>query len=65
MYRKKLLCRVTETNIVLPVNYTSKTNRLIEKEIIFVATREGWLGEEELDECSLKVQTSSYKINKY
>ena len=63
MYRKKLLCRVTETNIVLPVNYTSKTNRLIEKEIRLVVIGGGDRGK--LDEDSQKVQTLMYKINKY
>ena len=42
-----------------------ETNRLIEKEIRFGLTRgRGW-GEGELDEGSQKVQTCSYKINKY
>ena len=43
----------------------SKTNRLTEKEIRFVATRCGGVGDGELDEGSQKVQTSNYKINKY
>ena len=50
------------------VNYTSKTNKLIEKEVRFVVTRgrgwgRGW--GVELDEGGPKVQTSNYKINKY
>ena len=40
-------------------------NKLIEKEIIFVVTRGGDCGEGELEEGGQKVQTSSYKINKY
>ena len=55
------------TNIVLWVNCTSKTNKqtnkLIEKEIIFVVTRGVGVGE--LDEDSQKVQISSNKINRY
>ena len=39
-------------------------NQLIEKEMRFVAIRGGG-GGGELDEGSQKVQTSSYKINKY
>jgi len=42
MYRNiKSLCCVTGTNIVLKVVYTSKTNKFIEKEIIFMITRGG------------------------
>ena len=42
-----------------------KTTRLIEKEIRLVVTRGGGLGERELEEGVQKVQTSSYKVNKY
>ena len=47
MYRDiESLCCVPGTNIVLQVNYTSKTNKFIEKEIRFVAIRdEGSRGE--------------------
>ena len=42
MYRniQSLRC-VPGTNIVVYINYTSKTNKLIEKEIRFVVTRGG------------------------
>ena len=45
-------------------NQINKTNKLTE-EIRFVVTRgRGW-GKAKLDEGGQKVQTSSYKINKY
>ena len=54
---------------MLQVIYTSKSikqiNKLIEKEIKSVATRGGGWGGKELNEGGQKVQTSSYKINKY
>ena len=53
------------TNTVLKVNHTSKTNKLIEKEIGFVVTRAWGWGEGELDKGNQKVQTSNYKINEY
>lgn len=37
----------------------------MKKEIRFVFTRDKVLGERELGEGSQKVQTSSYKLNKY
>ena len=37
----------------------------MEKEIRFVVTRGGTWREEELDQGGQKVQTPSYKINKY
>ena len=43
----KSLCCVPGTHIVLWVNYTSKTNKLIEKEIRFVVTRGGGGGKED------------------
>ena len=54
-------------NTVLQGSYTSKTNRQTnsEKEIRFVVTKGMGLGEGELEEGGQKVQTSSYKINKY
>ena len=37
---------MTGTNKVLKVNYTTETNKLIEKEIRFVVTRDrGWVSE--------------------
>ena len=42
LYRNvKSLCFVTETSRALSVNYTSKTNKLIEKEIRYMVTRGG------------------------
>ena len=41
------------------------TNKLKEKEIRFVVTEVGEWAEGELDEGSQKIQTTSYKINKY
>ena len=54
MYRNiKLLYCVLGTNTVLWVNYPSKTNKLIEKEIRFMVTRGGSEGGVELDEGSV------------
>ena len=39
--RTESLCCILATNIELQVNYTSKTKKLIEKEIRFVVTRGG------------------------
>ena len=47
------------------VNYTSETNKPIDKELQPVVTREGGGGERKLDESGQKVQASSYKIRKY
>ena len=41
------------------------TNKFMENEIRFVDYRNGVWKEGELDECSQKVLTTSYKINKY
>ena len=41
--------------------YIKQTNKLAEKEFIFVVTRGGGCGLGGLDEGSQKVQTSSYK----
>ena len=41
----KSLCHTMGTDIVLYVNYTSQTNKLMEKENRFVATRDMWGGE--------------------
>ena len=63
MYRNiKSLCCIQGTNIVLLVNYTSKTNKLIDKSL--------WLpeaagGERGIGWGRQKVQISSYKTNKY
>ena len=66
MYRKiESLCLVTGTNILLRVNYTSETNKPIDKELQLVVTRDGVWGKRKLDESAEKVQTSSYKIRKY
>ena len=62
MYRNtKPLCCVTETNILFQVNYTSETNKLIEKENRLVVGRGEQLGEGELDEGGLQVPTSNCK----
>ena len=60
------ICCVPGTNILLQVNQTSKTNKQThrKKDQICGYQKWGWW-EGELDECSQKVQTSSYKINKY
>ena len=39
MYGNILLCCIPGTNIVSQVNYTSKPNKLIDKEIRFVVSR--------------------------
>ena len=41
-----------------------KTNKLTETDDLWLPEVEGW-GEGELEEGGQKVQTSSYKINKY
>ena len=41
-----------EISIVLYVNYTSQTHKLIEEEIRFMVTRGERVGEGELDEAS-------------
>ena len=61
MYRGKIGC-ITETNIVLQINYTLETNSE-RAELRFVVTRDGGSGSGELDEGSQKVPTSSYKDN--
>ena len=62
MYRNnKSLCCVKGTNIVLQVNYTSKTNTLIKKRPDLWLPEVG--GQGELGEGSQKVPTSSYKIS--
>ena len=63
MYRNiESICCVRGTDVVLSFTYTSKlskqTNKLIEKR------SDLWLSEA-LEEGSQKVQTLSYKINKY
>ena len=64
MYRNiDSLCCVPGTDIVSQVNYTSKRNKLTEKEIGFVVTRGG--GGYTLEEGGHKGQTSGYKIYKY
>ena len=52
---------VSGTNKLLKVNYISKTNKLIEKEIRFLVTRAWGQGEGKLDKSNQKVQTSGYK----
>ena len=61
----KSLGYVLGTNIVLQINYTSKTNKLIEKEVRFVVTRGRYWGEGGLDKSSQKLQTTNYKISMY
>ena len=59
MYRNvKSLCCVTETDVVLQVNYTSKTYEQTnsEKEIRFVVTRGRGVGKKELDVGNLPVE---------
>ena len=58
------LCYV-QTNTVLQFIIIQKTKNLVEKKIRLVVSRDGGLGEGELDESGQKVQTSSCKINKY
>ena len=68
MYRNiESLCCSSGSNIVLyRSNIPQKqTNILIEKEIRLMVTRSKIWGEAELDEGGQKVQTSSYKLNKY
>ena len=69
MYRNtESLCSVPGTNIVLQVNYTSKTNKtnkLIGKKRSDLWLQRQGVGEGELDEGSKKGQTSNLKINKY
>ena len=65
MYRKiKLPNFTTETKETLWVNYTSKTNKLIEKDVLCVVTRGRVWEEGELDEGNQKVQISNYKISR-
>ena len=65
MYRKiKLPYFTTETKVTLWVNYTSKTNKLIEKDVLCVVTRGSVWEEVELDEGNQKVQISNYKISR-
>ena len=56
-----------ELNSVVGQLYFKNTpaSNVIEKEIQFVVTRGGGWEEAELDEGNQKVQTSSYRINKY
>ena len=61
----KPLCCVTGTNILFQVNYTSETNKLMEKENRLVVGRGEELGEGELDEGDQKIKTSNNKINMY
>ena len=69
MYKhfESLYC-VTETNTVLWVNYTSKTNeqtnKQTQKKRSDLVTRGRGQVEWKMDEGSQKVQPSSYKINK-
>ena len=55
-----------QTNIVWSHSYMEpkKTNKLTETDDLWLPEVEGW-GEGELEEGGQKVQTSSYKINKY
>ena len=50
---------------MLQVNYTSKVNKLIEKETRFVVSRGREQGQVDLDVGSQKVQTFSYKTKMY
>ena len=60
-----MLCKRNWHGVVGQLYFKNKqTNKLTEKEIRFVVTREREQGEGELDEGSQKVQTSSYSINK-
>ena len=61
------LCHAPVTNIVLQVNYTTKTNKQNsqKKRSDSWLPEVGGMGEGELDEGGQKLQTSSYKINKY
>ena len=67
MYRNiETLCCGPGTNIVLQVNYTSKTNKKTnsQQKRSDLWSPEWGIGKGELDEDSQKVQTSGYKINK-
>ena len=46
-------------------NYKRKITKFIEKEIRLVFTKVGMWEEGEMEEGGQKLQTSSYKINKY
>ena len=64
MYRNiKSLCYIPGTNIVLQVNYISKTNKLVEKRDQICGHQRGGLGEGGLDEGGQKVRDPSYEIN--
>ena len=64
MYRNiKSLCCVTGSNIVLWVSYTSKRNKQRKRVDVWLSEAEG--GDVALDEGSRKIQTSSYKIDRY
>ena len=68
IYRNnKSQCCVKETNIMLQVNYISKTkrNKQTPRKISDCGYQKQRLGQGKLDEGSQKVQTYSYKINKY
>ena len=52
------------TNVVLLVNYISKTNKQTHREKICVYQRQG-VGVGKLDKGSQKPQTFNYKINIY
>ena len=55
---------ITGTNIVFSVNYISKTNKQLRKEIRFVFTRGRRWEEGEFHEGPQKIQTSIYRTNK-
>ena len=64
MYRNtESLCCVRGTKIVLKVNDTSKTDKLIGGKVRFVITRGTEQGEGELEEGSPRTQLPSYKIS--
>ena len=66
MYRNiELLCHAPGSNIVLQVIYISKTNKTQRKRDQICGYQRWGMGKGELDESRQKVQTSSYKINKY
>ena len=58
------LCCVTRTNLELQVNYTSKTDKLIERDQICGYHRPKGGRRGKLDEGRQKVHTPSYEINK-
>ena len=61
-----MLCTRNLHSVVAQLYFQNKqTDKLIGKEIRFVVTWGKVWGEVELYEGSQKVQTSSYKINKY